>query len=176
MCTWISYPINNYNLCATQAPSIGHFFHLLNVTDCIWPQQKSQWVPHSPRLPFLEGCFGLGGCSSQECPREFCWGLVQGNCYWIHKGKVAFLPTQINQDLSTDTTGQHFWQHFYPGLKERQGPEYHCGVHYQEPRCIFMCSNKNATLPQLVFVSISGHEGHLDIWFASLHSSLTGFC
>lgn len=168
MCTWLSYPINmaHHNLHATQVPSIGHFFHLLILTGCIWPQQKPQWFPHRPRLLFLEGCFGLGSNSSQECPREFCWGLVQHNWYWEHKGKGAFLPTPINQDLSTDSTGKHFWQHFSPGLKERQGPDVTMEHTIREPRCVLMCNNRNATLPHLVFAGVSGHEGHLDIWFA----------
>lgn len=100
MCTWISYPITmaHHNLCATQVPSIGCFLHLL-VTGCIWPQWKPQWLPHSAILPFMDGCFGLGSSTSQECARDFCWGLVQGNWYWKHKGKVTFLPTPTNQDL-----------------------------------------------------------------------------
>lgn len=38
-----------------------------------------------------------------------------------------------------------------------------------------MCSNRNATLPQLVFAGVSGGKGHLDMWLASLHSTLAVF-
>lgn len=96
-------------------------------------------LPTQSQTPFPGGSFGLGGSSTQECPREFCRGLLQGNWYWKHKGKAAFPPTPINQDLSTDSTGQHFWQYFSPGLKERQGPECHCGARYQRTQvCIYV--------------------------------------